>query len=67
MDLDANTPIDRARRWAILSAANVAVFVLGLVWLALAWPWYLVILAPVAVYLLLFPVAFAVFRRFIRY
>ena len=67
MDLDSWKPSDKARRIAVLIAVQAAVFVFAVVWLALAWPWYLVVLAPIVTYLLVFAPAFALLRRFIRY
>lgn len=66
MDLDSWKPNDKARRLAVAIAIQLAVFVFVAVWQALAWPWYLVVLAPVVAYPLVFTGAYRLLRRVIR-
>lgn len=66
MDLNSWTPVDKARRWAVLVAGYLACFVLLAVWLGLGWPWWLALIAGLAGYFLAFYPVFALLRTTLR-
>ncbi|GAA4017505.1 hypothetical protein GCM10022631_32750 [Deinococcus rubellus] len=49
MDLDSLTPVDHARRYAILLASSVGTFVFIAIWMALEWNFFVAVLIGVAV------------------
>lgn len=62
MDLDSWTPVDKARRWAVLIAGYLACVMLVVFWLVLHWPWWLAPLGAVGVYFLAFYPLYALLR-----
>lgn len=66
MDLDSWTPVDKARRLAVLIAVYVALVMLVVFWLVLGWPWYLAPLGALAVYPVVYLPLFAVLRNVMR-
>ncbi|AFD27930.1 hypothetical protein [Deinococcus gobiensis] len=66
MDLNSWTPVDKARRWAVLVAGYLACFILLAVWLGLNWPWWLSLIAGIAGYFCTFYVVFTLLRSLFR-
>ena len=48
MDLDSLTPVDHARRYAMLLASSVGTFVFIAIWMALNWNFFVAVLIGVA-------------------
>lgn len=64
MDLDSLTPVDHARRYALLLASSVGTFVFIAIWMALNWNFFVAVLLGVAAGTLAFYPFRAVSRLF---